>query len=238
MKPIFALQALLGLVAAVPTASEASHGIEKRQATLTKWCSPTTSLCYNQYTTGGGSAFRIAIADSSTTAGAFDIAIQLVAPTGQGWVGLSWGGGMSQAPLTVAWPNGQDVTLSSRWANAHTMPTMYNDATYTVLADTGVNGTHYTLSVVCKGCSTWTRPTGTRTLSPNGGVRLAWAQNTQAASVAQPANPASNFNYHQYLGYFDASFQDSKVPAAQFSAAVAMTKAGVNSAAATPVPSF
>jgi len=115
MKPVFALQTLLGLVAAFPTSSEGNNGIEKRQATLTRWCSPTTSLCYNQYTTQGGSAFRIAIADTST-GGDFDIAIQLIAPVGQGWVGLSWGGGMSQAPLTVAWPNGQDVTLSSRWA--------------------------------------------------------------------------------------------------------------------------
>lgn len=114
---------------------------------------------------------------------------------------------------------------------------MYQDATYTVLADTGTNGTHYTLSVACKGCSSWVRPSGTKVLASNGGVRLAWAQNTQAATVAQPANPASDFNYHHYHGYFDASFQDSKVPAAQFSAALAMTKPGVNTAAAaTAVP--
>lgn len=224
MKLSFALHALVGLVAAHPAPEPADSMIEPRQATASKWCSPTTQLCYNQYTTAGGSSFRIAISDDSVGPN-YDIAVQLIAPRSSGWVGLSWGGSMSQSPLSVAWPNGQSVTLSSRWADSHSLPTVYNTATYTILSDTGSNGTHYTLSAICKGCSSWARGTGTRTLSPNGGVRLAWAQNTQAASVAQPASPASNFNYHQYHGYFDADLAGSKVPAAQFSAAVAMATA-------------
>lgn len=107
--------------------------------------------------------------------------------------------------------------------SSHTAPTVYADATYSILSDTGVNGTHYTLSAICSGCSSWVRNTGTKTLDPNSGFRAAWAQNTQAGSVAQPTDPASSFNYHQYHGYFDADFGSAKVPDVQFQAAAAMT---------------
>lgn len=117
------------------------------------------------------------------------------------------------------------------------MPTVYNEATYTVLSDTGINGTHYTLSVICSGCSSWSRSTGTKTLNPNSGFRVAWAQNTEAASVAQPANPGSNFNYHNFHGYFDADLRSAKVPDAQFKAAAAMTQGAVAAAVAeAPAP--
>ena len=105
------------------------------------------------------------------------------------------------------------------------MPTAYAQATYTILQDTGVNGTHYTLSTICKGCASWTRASGSvKTLSPTGSLRLAWASNPQANSVAQRANPTSSFEYHPYHGYIDGSFPDAKVPAAQFQAAAAMVK--------------
>lgn len=33
-----------------------------------------------------------------------------------GWIGLAWGGGMTYNPLAVVWPNGEDVSISSRMA--------------------------------------------------------------------------------------------------------------------------
>jgi len=104
-------------------------------------------------------------------------------------------------------------------------PTVYTTATYTILADTGSNGTHFTLSAICKGCSSWTRASGSvKSLSPTSGVRFAWASNPQINSVSQRANPASGFSYHDYHGYIDASFADARVPAAQFQAAAAKVK--------------
>lgn len=110
MKATLALQALVGLAAAIP-----SPDLQPRQAQASTYCSPITQLCYNEYTTLGDSIFRIAIPESATGPD-FDIALQLVAPAGQGWVGMSFGGSMTEAPLAVAWPNGQSVTASSRWA--------------------------------------------------------------------------------------------------------------------------
>lgn len=106
------------------------------------------------------------------------------------------------------------------------MPTVYNSATYTLLADTGVNGTHFTLSAICKGCSTWTRTDGsTRALSPTGGVTLAWAGNREPGGVAHRSDAGSSFSYHNYQGRIDASFREATVPAAEFEAAAAMVKA-------------
>jgi len=115
MKVTLVLQGLLGLVVGLPTTDV--NPIERRQKiAVGRYCSPQTSLCYVDYTTDVRSSFRIAIPDTATTAGAFDVAIQIVGPANQGWVGLSWGGSMTDAPLTVAWQNGQTAVLSSRWA--------------------------------------------------------------------------------------------------------------------------
>ncbi|PKS10108.1 hypothetical protein jhhlp_001858 [Lomentospora prolificans] len=224
MKATFLLHSLIGLVTAFP-ASDVSP-IEKRQKITTgRWCSPLTKLCYMDYATDVRTSFRIAIPDTATVGAAFDIAIQIVAPVNQGWTGLSWGGTMTDAPITLAWQNGQAPVLSSRWAAGRQMPTTYTQATYTILQDSGVNGTHYTLSAICKGCSSWTRGSGSvKTLSPAGGLHVAWAGNPQPNSVSQRANPASTIEYHPYHGYIDGSFNDAKVPVAQFQAAAAMVK--------------
>ena len=113
MKATLALSTLAGLAAAVPAPDPESAALAPRQAA--KYCSPTTGLCYNEYTTQGNSVFRVAISDSAAGAD-FDIALQLVGPAGQGWLGLSFGGSMTEAPLAVAFPSGQGVTASSRWA--------------------------------------------------------------------------------------------------------------------------
>lgn len=115
MKATLAIQALIGLTAAIPAPDPFPDALHARQVSTSTYCSPTTQLCYNEYTTAGNSIFRIAISESATGSD-FDIALQLVAPAGQGWVGFSFGGSMTEAPLAVAWPNGQSVTASSRWA--------------------------------------------------------------------------------------------------------------------------
>ena len=46
----------------------------------------------------------------------YDVVLQVVAPISLGWVGLAWGGSMISNPLTVTYPNGQNATVSSRWA--------------------------------------------------------------------------------------------------------------------------
>jgi hypothetical protein len=105
------------LTGATPTPSAENHDVDKRQSSINayKYCSSATGLCYNSYETPGKSTYRFAIPSGSSGSN-FDVAFQLVAPRQTGWIGIGWGGGMMDCPLTVAWQNGGTVQLSSRWA--------------------------------------------------------------------------------------------------------------------------
>lgn len=86
--------------------------VSKRQE---KYCNTSTSVCYIEYsTTASNPIYRIAVQDKP--AAPFDTLLQIIAPASLGWVGFSWGGAMTLNPLTVAWPNGNSVVVSSRWA--------------------------------------------------------------------------------------------------------------------------
>jgi hypothetical protein len=86
--------------------------LAKRQ---TRYCNPTSNICYLSYARSASTpTFRIAIPDGSSPP--FDTLLQIIAPVDIGWAGFSWGGGMTLNPLTVAWPNGNNATVSSRWA--------------------------------------------------------------------------------------------------------------------------
>jgi hypothetical protein len=60
--------------------------------------------------------FRVATPASAQQGSPFDIVLQIVAPSNTGWAAVAWGGSMVKNPITVGWPNGQSVTISSRWA--------------------------------------------------------------------------------------------------------------------------
>lgn len=102
----------------LPTSKDLQPIIDKRQSTTSKYCNTQSNICYLQYATTSTSTpiFRIAIPD--VTATPFDTLLQIIAPVSLGWAGFSWGGGMTNNPLTVAWPNGNTgkVTVSSRWS--------------------------------------------------------------------------------------------------------------------------
>lgn len=105
---VTALLAVIGSVVAVPTpeAQQVAEG--------TKYCDAATTICYSEYTVSGIS-FRIAIPDDATAA-PFPVLLQIVAPKAAAWAGIAWGGAMANNPLTVAWPNGDSVVVSSREA--------------------------------------------------------------------------------------------------------------------------
>jgi len=60
--------------------------------------------------------YRIATPANVPAGQPYDVVLQVIAPNSLGWVGLAWGGSMVRNPLTVAYPNGQKPTVSSRWA--------------------------------------------------------------------------------------------------------------------------
>lgn len=86
----------------------------KRQTS--KYCPGGTAICFSEYKVAAQNLiYRIAIPD--VQAAPFDILLQIVAPKTVGWAGIAWGGQMSNNPLTIGWPNGDSVVVSSRWTS-------------------------------------------------------------------------------------------------------------------------
>ncbi|KAH6651371.1 hypothetical protein F5144DRAFT_84613 [Chaetomium tenue] len=183
--------------------------LDKRQTTG-RYCNPASQICYLEYSWGPTvPVFRIAVPDTASSNTPFDTLLQIVAPASLGWVGFSWGGGMTLNPLAVVWPNGQSATVSSRWSTGRTLPDLYPSATYRTVSASR-NSTHWTVETVCKGCSKWSGGG----LSATGTNTFAWAVSKTA--VAQPANSASSFQIHNNVGMFSEGLEQGKVPAAVF----------------------
>ncbi|KAB5513258.1 hypothetical protein GE09DRAFT_1209055 [Coniochaeta sp. 2T2.1] len=208
-----ALLAAIGSAMAVPTPEAQDI------AATTKYCDAASTVCYSEFTSTNNIAFRIAIPDTATASAPFDVLLQIVAPKAIGWAAIAWGGQMAYNPLTVAWPNGASVVVSSRRATAHTLPGVYTGATYTVLPTSATNTTHWKLDVLAQGVSTWTDASGkAASLNPSGtAVPLAWGSSSRA--VATPANNASSFAGHDAKGKFSHDLNSAKV--ADFNALVA-----------------
>lgn len=157
-------------------------------ASAAKVTDPNTGITYNEAAyTQAKISYRIAIPDTATAA-PFDVLFSIVAPINVGWAGFAWGGQMVNNPLTLAWANGANTLVSSRWAASKSSPTPYTGASYTVLPGSKTNTTHWQLDVLCKGCSSWTAGGQTVRLNP-----AATNQKLAAAySASKPTTPASN----------------------------------------------
>lgn len=66
-----------------------------------------------QYNSPNVISFRTAVPNPASAP--YDIVLQVTALKNVGWLGLAWGGTMLNNPLTMAWANGNSVTVSSRW---------------------------------------------------------------------------------------------------------------------------
>ncbi|KAL2195530.1 hypothetical protein P885DRAFT_78973 [Corynascus similis CBS 632.67] len=208
-----AITNFVSLVSLLLLSSQEGHAspaeVSKRQST-SQYCNPETQICYLEYSWGPTApVLRVAIPDSASTGSNFETLLQIVSPSTYGWVGFSWGGGMTLNPLAVVWPNGNGATVSSRWATGRTLPQAYSSATYRTIAAEN-NGTHWTVETVCSGCSQWN---GGR-LSTTGVNTFAWA--VSESPVSQPSNPSSSFEIHDNIGMFSASLEQGKVPQATF----------------------
>ncbi|KAH8893466.1 CBD9-like protein [Thozetella sp. PMI_491] len=205
------------LLAALSILGVNSTELETRQDS-SKYCDATSKLCYLQVVTRSSApTYRIAIPDGSS--GSFDTILQIISPTSLGWAGFAWGGGMTLNPLVVAWPNGNKVTVTSRWATGRTMPTSYRSATYTVLSSS-VNSTHWSVEVVCSGCSKWSGGS----LRPSDINTFAWAVSRNKPS--QPSSPDSSFPEHTNVGMFTEDLSLAKSPQSVFQQYVQTKKSG------------
>ncbi|KAI1371641.1 CBD9-like protein [Hypoxylon crocopeplum] len=182
---------------------------------------PDTGFTFSQYnapiTTGANYiTFRIAIPSPATAGQPYDTVVQVVAPVAAGWVGIAWGGSMTNNPLLIGWPNAGSATTSVRRATAHTAP-VADAASSVQLLKTGTksNSTHWQFTAKCTGCTSFTTTGSTsKSLDPAGSNRLAFAYSrtkpSQPASASSPINVHDLFNYwtHDFASAGNTGFQE------------------------------
>ncbi|KAI1076843.1 hypothetical protein F5B20DRAFT_553940 [Whalleya microplaca] len=189
-----------------------------------------TGITFQSFTSEEGITYGLALPEDAGSDAAFDAIIQIISPVTNGWAGWAWGGQMTYNPLTVVWADGDSVVYSSRQALGYYLPAAYEDATYTVFEQgTSVNETHFKLTALCSGCTSWTDFDGNPYfLNGEGDASFAYAYSTTA--VEEPANQDSGFSIHDTVGRWThdlagarsadfATWVDSnKAPAAAYSA--------------------
>ncbi|KAK4643125.1 hypothetical protein QC761_409760 [Podospora bellae-mahoneyi] len=163
---------------------------------------PDTGLKFSSYTSARGISWRVAIPEDIPEGDKiFDTVLQVEAPIDVGWAGFAWGGHMTYNPLTIVWPNGNDVVLSSRIAYGYYSPPEYPNAEYKIVkTGTHVNATHFQITAVCTGCSRWgDEDIGFTELDPEYDSTLAFAYGDYP--VDTPEDPSSTFGIHDSLGH-------------------------------------
>ncbi|KAF2265368.1 CBD9-like protein, partial [Lojkania enalia] len=176
----------------------------------TKYYDLETGISYSSISHANGLTHRIAFPEDSS---ASDAILQVVAPNDFGWCGFSWGGHMTQNPLSVGWPtgvsSGQKAIISSRMAYGYyAVPLPYDGATYTYLVGTTSNDTHWQITTRCQGCTQWSSADGDFNLQNETEAVFAYA-----CSSVPPDDPASNsstFNIHEQFGIWGHDLSGAK----------------------------
>nr|AGE45679.1 cellobiose dehydrogenase [Phlebia lindtneri]AGE97206.1 cellobiose dehydrogenase [Phlebia lindtneri] len=130
---------------------------------------------------------------------------EIVAPAAAKWAGIALGGAMLQDLLLVAWPNGNQIVYSTRFATDYVQPTAYAAATLTTISSS-VNSTYWRWVFRCQGCTSWTGG-GSMPISSQG--VLAWAYSS--IDVDDPSDPQSTFNEHTDFGFFGIDYTTAHV---------------------------
>ncbi|TFK37026.1 cellobiose dehydrogenase [Crucibulum laeve] len=139
---------------------------------------------------------------------------EIVAPIAAKWAGVSPGGQMLHNLLLVAWPNGNSIVSSARYATDYVQPTAMTGPVLTTLPSSKVNSTHWKWVYRCQNCVTWSTADGAQSL-PIGDFGVpAWAYSSVA--VDTPSNPQSTFLEHTDFGFFGLDFSTAHVSAALY----------------------
>ncbi|KAK4448586.1 cellobiose dehydrogenase [Podospora aff. communis PSN243] len=137
--------------------------------------------------TRGGFNFGVALPSNglSTDATEFIGYLECASADAKGWCGVSMGGPMTNSLLLTAWPSGDDIYTSFRYATGYTMPEIYSGDAKLTQISSRINSTHFTLVFRCQNCLQWTQ--GGQTFgaqTSTGFMLLGWVQ-----AFPSPGNP-------------------------------------------------
>ncbi|KAI0051610.1 hypothetical protein FA95DRAFT_1602622 [Auriscalpium vulgare] len=152
---------------------------------------------------------------------------EIVAPLAAKWIGLALGGAMLDNLLLVAWPNGNSIVYSTRYATDYVQPVAYPGPVITNLPSTSVNATHWNWVFRCQNCTSWSGGS----LDTTSGAAWAWAYGN--TTVDTPSNNASTFAEHSDFGFWGEIMSAGHASAADY----ANYLAGTSTSSTTTVSS-
>ncbi|AEO69014.1 7e45c51e-662f-416f-b7f7-870b6473ba8f [Thermothielavioides terrestris] len=155
---------------------------------------PSTGIVFNSWglpngsaETQGGYTFGVALPSNALTTDATEFIgyLQCASTDGKGWCGVSLGGPMTNSLLIAAWPYGDNIYTSFRYATGYAMPDVYTgNATLTQISST-INSTSFTLIFRCQNCLSWNQDGSSGGASTSSGALiLGWCQ-----AFPSPGNP-------------------------------------------------
>ncbi|GAB7364230.1 hypothetical protein MBLNU230_g4779t1 [Neophaeotheca triangularis] len=158
------------------------------------------------------------------------------------WFGLTHSPGMTGNLILVAWPDGDEVRTSFRYATGYTAPAIYSgNATLTPISSK-VNDTFFELTYRCQNCWEWEHEgqAGSQVPSTASGAAqiVGWGQATNAP--ASPSDEDSSIQQHAKAGIFGAVVQSARNPSytewTSLASATAAPSAPSADVTAAPVP--
>lgn len=125
---------------------------------------------------------------------------------GTGYCGVSLGGSMVSSLLLLAYPSGNQVLTSFRWATDYAPPALYTGNAKLTQVSSTVNSTHYSVIFRCRDCLAWDQD-GEKGSAPTsvGFMVLGWAHSTTAPTNAGCADTAG-VRIHSSQGMFGAVY--------------------------------
>ncbi|KAF2744904.1 hypothetical protein M011DRAFT_428071 [Sporormia fimetaria CBS 119925] len=232
-----------------------------RAASLLSPLFAPTALAQGKFThTGTGIEFWRQVVSDAQTPGGFEWGFALPGePTGanteyigyirgslsgrKGWSGISHGGGMTNALLLVAWPEGNAVKTTFTYAPGYVLPEDYTgDATITQIS-ASVSDDSFELVYRCQGCWAWNQNGAEGSQLPTTEVLvIGWAQHSDVpgttwvqhdkgqSQFGAPVASARNAKYNEWVN--GGTPTSSAVPSSTTSA----TPGGPSSCVGSPAP--
>lgn len=89
-------------------------------------------------------------------------------------------------------------------------PDFYDPAAHTILKGSSANDTHWTLTTLCQGCSTWVHNGGAKEVLDPGATAASFAFAASAVPPIDPTDPTSPIGIHSEHGIFTVDLAAAK----------------------------
>ncbi|KAK4186663.1 hypothetical protein QBC35DRAFT_464515 [Podospora australis] len=137
----------------------------------------------------------------------------------KGWCGMSFGGGMVENLLLFAYPHGDSIQTSLRYATDYTLPEVYTGNAKVMQISARVNETGYELTFRCQGCLSWKQgPDGVEggVKTTDGFLVLGWVHTSSQSPEEGNCADRAVVGQHETQGIFGGELNGEAVGLARY----------------------